>query len=490
MKKENNKLNSIQNRLFLTVCLSSAIIILTLILLNSIVLKSFYLYSKIKDVKSIYKEINDMYNSSNITYEDIASVALKNNLEIIIENDEGMLEFYSNTDFSNSINRKIVRNKDRKFIFIDSKVSISIVSNDGFNYVLLYGRLDNGKNLYIQVPIAAIEESVRISNNLLIIMGITILIISSIIASIISKNFTNPILQLNEITKKMAKLDFSEKYELTKAKDEINELGNNINTMSNKLEITIKQLRSNNNQLEKDIEEKSKIDEMRKQFISDVSHELKTPIALIQGYAEGLLENVNTDEESRIHYAEIILDETNKMDKLVKQLLELMKIEYGKMECNDGKFDIGELIREAIRRCKMMSDEKNVVIEFENEEPIYVYADEFYIEQVVTNYITNAIKHVKTIDDERQILISTKINKEKKVVRINVFNTGQKIPDEDIDRIWGRFYKIDESRSREDGGTGIGLALVKAIMINYNSKYGINNKKNGVEFYFEINLAD
>src|SRR5699024_8761032 len=125
------------------------------------------------------------------------------------------------------------------------------------------------------------------------------------------------------------------KYRLTDTDDEINELGKNINTMSDKLESTIKQLRENNSELEKDIEEKSKIDEMRKQFISDVSHELKTPIALIQGYAEGLIENVNTDEESRKFYAEVILDESNKMDTLVKQLLELMKLEYGKREFNN-----------------------------------------------------------------------------------------------------------------------------------------------------------
>ena len=143
--------------------------------------------------------------------------------------------------------------------------------------------------------------------------------ISGIIASFISKKFTEPILELNNIANKMAKLDFSQKYRIKDTEDEINDLGKSINTMSDKLERTIKQLRGTNIELEKDIEEKSKIDEMRKQFISDVSHELKTPIALIQGYAEGLVENVNTDDESRKFYAEVILDESNKMDILVKQ---------------------------------------------------------------------------------------------------------------------------------------------------------------------------
>ena len=256
--------------------------------------------------------------------------------------------------------------------------------------------------------------------------------------------------------------------------------------MSEKLEKTIKQLRSSNIELERDIEEKSKIDEMRKTFISDVSHELKTPIALIQGYSEGLLENVNNDEESRKFYAEVILDETNKMDKLVKQLLELMKLEYGKREFNNKNFNIVELEKEVIRKSKVIIEEKNAKVEFEDKKDIQVFADDFYIEQVLTNYLTNAIKNVKEINGEKIIKISNNIEKNK--VCVKVFNTGENIKEEDLNRIWNRFYKIDESRNREDGGTGIGLAFVKAIMNNYENKYGVTNKENGVEFYFELNL--
>lgn len=270
-----------------------------------------------------------------------------------------------------------------------------VSSNSSMNYILLSGNLVNDYKLYIRIPIAPIEESVRISNNVLIFIGCITIIISGIIASVISKKFTDPILELNSITNKMARLDFSQKYVTKDVDDEINDLGKNINTMSNKLETIIKQLRDNNIELEKDIEEKSKIDEMRKQFISDVSHELKTPIALIQGYAEGLLENVTTDDESRKFYAEVILDESNKMDKLVKQLLELMKIEYGKREFTNERFDLKELIDEVIRKCNVMLKENGITINFRQEEPVYIYADEFYIDQAVTNYFTNAIKHAE-----------------------------------------------------------------------------------------------
>ena len=270
----------------------------------------------------------------------------------------------------------------------------------------------------------------------------------------------------------------------------MNNLGKSINAMSSKLEKTIKQLRSTNIELEKDIEQKSKLDEMRKSFISDVSHELKTPIALIQGYAEGLIENVNSDEESRNFYAQVILDETNKMDILVKQLLELMKLEYGKREFNDTTFDIIELEREVLRKSKVMLDEKNIKVEFDQNQKINVIADDFYIEQVLSNYLTNAIKHVKEIDGKKTIKIENTINKEKNKVRISVFNTGENISEEHILKIWDRFYKVDESRNRQDGGTGIGLSFVKAVMNNYENDYGVINKENGVEFYFELNADE
>ena len=352
--------------------------------------------------------------------------------------------------------------------------------------MFLTGILDNGYVLYIRMPISPIKESVKISNTLLLMIGGVTLAVAGVVASFISKKSTNPILQLNDIANKMAKLDFSQKYRVTDTEDEINELGRSINTMSDKLETTIKQLQKSNIELEKDIEEKSKIDDMRKQFISDVSHELKTPIALIQGYAEGLIENVSTDEESRRFYAEVILDETNKMDRLVKQLLELMKLEYGKKEFNNEKFDINELINEVIRKCEVMLQKNNIQVEFESKKPIYVWADEFYIEQVVTNYFTNAIKHTEEIGNNKKIKITVKQLNDK--MRITVFNTGKTIPEEDLTRIWGRFYKVDSSRNRQDGGTGIGLALVKAIMNNYQNEYGVNNKKDGVEFYFDVDI--
>lgn len=235
-----------------------------------------------------------------------------------------------------------------------------------------------------------------------------------------------------------------------------------------------------------DITEHVKLDNMRKEFIADVSHELKTPIALIQGYSEGLLENVNTDEESRKFYAEVILDEATKMDKMVRQLIELTKLEYENREFNNRNFNIVELEKEICRSSKVMLEEKGVNVEFETSDVINVYADDFYISQCITNYLTNAIKHVEKVDGEKVIKITNTIIKDK--ARITVFNTGENIEKENLSRIWNRFFKVDESRNREDGGSGIGLSIVKAIMNNYGNDFGVENKPNGVEFYFDIDL--
>ena len=423
---------------------------------------------------------------------ELKKIAYKNNFDILIKTDTNLIIFTSDREFLSStyILKDINEIKSKSIEENETKINVKVTTDEVNNvsYMFLTGILDNGYVLYIRMPISPIEESVKISNTVLLMIGGITLVVAGIIASFISRKFTNPILQLNDIANKMAKLDFSKKYRITDTEDEINELGRSINTMSDKLEATIKELQKNNIELEKDIEEKSKIDEMRKQFISDVSHELKTPIALIQGYAEGLIENVNSDEESRKFYAEVILDETNKMDKLVKQLLELMKLEYGKREFDNEKFNINELINEVLRKCSVMINEKNIKVYFENKEPIYVYADEFYMDQIITNYLTNAIKHAEEVEKETKIEI--KVEKVSNKIRVSVFNTGENIPEEDLQRIWGRFYKLDSSRNRQDGGSGIGLALVKAIMNNYQNEYGVKNKKNGVEFYFDMDISD
>ena len=486
------KIKSVRVKLFLTMSIMVIAIILFLIFANTFLIEKYYLHSKKDSLLQAYDKINTyVSNNTNISSSELEleKIAINNNFSIVITDKNNMNVYYSGKDY---IENMLDRNRIDKGKFLYSKDKIYIVElkdyKNEITFLTLLGKMDNGNNIYIRMPISAITENVDISNHFLYIIGVITLIVGGIIVTYISKRFTKPISELSTIANKMSNLDFSQKYRIKDNGDEIDNLGKSINTMSDKLEDTITELRKNNSELEKDIEKKSKIDEMRKQFISDVSHELKTPIALIQGYSEGLIENVNTDEENRRFYSEVILDEANKMDKMVKELLELNKLEYGGKIFNNTSFDIVNLIKDNLRKYTVMLEEDNIEVEFKQKDPIYVYADENFIEKVLNNYLSNAIKNVLEVENKKYIEIKIKKLKEEKK-RIYVFNTGKNISNENINKIWNRFYKEDSSRNRQKGGTGIGLSLVKAIMENYKNDYGVKNKNNGVEFFFDINLT-
>ena len=489
---------SIRMKLFVSLCIIVLAIICTLIFLNNFVFGKFYLHNKKQNLKTTCKTINSYYNDSYNQEEinaEVEKISAKNDFDILIKNNYNENIYISSKDFfTGLIQMSMLTSTDnfKKDNIIEQKDNyiISEIKDETTNikYIILTAKLDNDYKLFIRMPMASIEESVSVSNNFLYIIAVFVIIFGGIVLMIVSSRFSEPIEELNSIAKKMSNLDFSQKYKVSDAYDEIDDLGKSINTLSYKLESTIKQLKDTNIELEKDIEEKSHIDEMRKSFISDVSHELKTPIALIQGYSEGLIENVNTDEESRKYYAEVILDEATKMDKLVKQLLELMKLEYGKMNFNNSEFDIIELEKEILRKSEVMLEKENIDTEVEYTNSINVYADPFYIDQVLTNFVTNAIKYSTEVNGERKIKIRNEIKGNK--VRIIVFNTSKGLSDEEIMRIWNRFYKIDESRNRENGGNGIGLSIVKAIMNNYGNEYGAKNVDRGIEFYFDLDYRE
>jgi two-component system sensor histidine kinase VanS len=278
----------------------------------------------------------------------------------------------------------------------------------------------------------------------------------------------------------MADLDFDAHY-TSGGEDEIGELGKNFNVMSDKLETAVSDLKSANAKLERDIAEKIQIDEMRKEFLGNVSHELKTPIALIQGYAEGLKDNVNDDPESRDFYCDVIIDESKKMNHMVRQLLTLNQLENGNDQLSMERFELVELINGAVAHEKLMIEQKKAKIILNAKAPIYVWGDEFKIEEVVTNYLTNALNHLEG-DDRIEITCTEKDG----IVTTTVFNSGQPIPEESLDKIWEKFYKVDKARTRAYGGSGIGLSIVKAIMDAHQQKCWATNYKNGVAFSFTL----
>ena len=299
-----------------------------------------------------------------------------------------------------------------------------------------------------------------------------------------SRRITQPIMELARLSQEMANLNFEAKY-TRNGEDEIGVLGRNFNRMSAQLEKTVSELKSANNQLQKDIEQKEKIEDMRNEFLGNVSHELKTPIALIQGYAEGLKEGVNDDPESREFYCDVIMDEAGKMNIMVKNLLALNQLEFGNDEVQFERFDIVRLVKGVIASCEILVQQAEATVDFIADECLYVWADEFKTEQVVRNYLTNAIHHV-----ENEKRIEVRIISDKGKTRISVFNSGKPIPEEDIPKLWDKFYKVDKAHTREYGGNGIGLSIVKAIMESFHQKYGVKNFENGVAFWFELDAEN
>ena len=287
-------------------------------------------------------------------------------------------------------------------------------------------------------------------------------------------------MELATLSQKMADLDFDAKY-TSGGSNEIGVLGENFNRMSERLEQTISNLKEANYKLQKDIEQKEKRENMRSEFLGNVSHELKTPIALIQGYAEGLKEGVNDDPESREFYCEVIMDEAGKMNRMVKNLLALNQLEFGEDDVQFERFDITSLISGVLQSLDILIEQKEAQVIFRHKNPVYVWADEFKTEQVVRNYLTNAIHHV---DNEKRIEVRIVSSDGK--VRVSVFNSGKPIPEEDVPKLWDKFYKVDKAHTREYGGNGIGLSIVKAIMESFHQGYGVRNFDNGVEFWFEL----
>ena len=360
-------------------------------------------------------------------------------------------------------------------------VEMNLDFRSSSSYMESWGFFSDNSTLFIMsMPLASIRESVVLSNRFTSFVGLMALVLGSILMYFVTRRVTNPLMRLATLSERMSKLDFDASYE-GDAEDEIGVLGHSMNTLSDTLKQAIGELQKANSQLQHDIEEKIQIDEMRKDFIANVSHELKTPIALIQGYAEGLTEGMCEDEESRNYYCEVIMDEAGKMNKMVKQLLALTALEFGNDEPLMEPFDLAELIDELVNSSRILTAQNNACVETEIERPLCVRGDEFKIEEVVTNYLTNAINH---LDGERIIRIRTERLENR--VKVRMFNTGNPIPETDLPNLWTKFYKVDKARTRAYGGSGIGLSIVKAIMDAHHQSCGVENTEGGVEFWFTL----
>lgn len=515
------------------------ILIVMLLLFNITFSEKFYMQDKQEAMLNAYESIDDacnQYSSGSISDTDLRNnleqVSTSKGMSIIIINsdwttfyvsthgDEMMLErlkksifnndiFQGMPDKSGSMQEQPYENRDgdinagkktlpekiidmsgngasetRDILYQSDKYTVQKVYDSRLldDYIELWGTLDNGNFILIRTPIQGIKDNVHISNTFITYIGIVTLIIGIIAAFVLSSYISKPIKQLSNIAERMSELDFDIKYN-GKDKGEIGLLGKSMNNMSQKLEENISQLKTANLELQRDIDKKEKLEKMRTDFLSNVSHELKTPIALIQGYAEGLKEGITDDPESMDFYCSVIMDEAAKMNNMVKRLLTLNQIEFGEDELVMERFDINELVKSVVNANELRATQKNLSITYDIlDTPLYVWADEYKVEEVVTNYLSNAINHCCN-----ENIIKIKVGHiDKDNVRVSVFNTGNNIPEADIEHIWEKFYKVDKARTREYGGNGIGLSIVKAIVESMGKTCGVNNLSDGVEFWFDL----
>ncbi|MBU3192931.1 sensor histidine kinase [Clostridium algidicarnis] len=500
-------------RLFIITSIFISIILILILSLQSIFFEKFYINKKMNTLKSeITKfKIAYSYNYDNKPelFKSMQDFEINNNAKIAIFSNKGEIMFLSDpnkqmddivlqmlkeafkkssktTDFSSTLNEGKVtanifasENKDIKNIVCLAPISLESIND----------------NIIISVsPLQTIKEASLVIKDFYpyaLFLGVLgIVFLSIIYSNLISK----PLKDINKTAFKMANLDFSEQCTVDR-EDEIGNLAKTLNFLSLNLNNSLNALKKYNNKLKDDIEKEKRIENMRKDFIANVSHELKTPISLIEGYAEGLKDNI-AKEDQKDFYVDVIIDEAHNMESLLNDMLDLSQLESGSFNLHIDSFNIKPLINHALKKFKGLMETKNINVTVDVSDNL-VIGDKIRIEQVLNNFISNAIKN--TIE-KGSISICSRIEqkpynsnidndyKTKDHLFIEVFNTNSNIPKEELNNIWDKFYKVDKSRDRSKGGTGLGLNIVKNILEKHNSVYGAFNKLDGVCFYFSLEI--
>ncbi len=397
---------------------------------------------------------------------------------------------YSNANVNDTTKqglRSLIENYDmnmlkyakKSYLIVRNSVEATSNSDIGGSYYDLIGVMDNQYYIVVRTSVETTRESISFAARLFSSVSLALMLFGVLIVLIITNVFSRPIIEMSRVARRMSNLDFSAKVDV-QSEDEIGELGESMNELSTKLESSIRNLKNANLELSNDIRKREHVEEMRSEFLSHVSHELKTPLALIQGYAEGLKSGIADDPEEMAYYCDVISDEASKMNELVMKLIDLDQIETGE-DLTIERFDITKLIKEVITNSHILIQDTNVKIIYNETEELFVWADSFMIEEVITNYLTNAIHYVS-----ENGTIKVWFEKKEDTVRINVYNDGNNISDEDLKKLFIKFYKVDAARTRTYGGSGIGLSIVAAIMKSHNKDYGVYNTETGVVFYFEL----
>ena len=486
------RLNKISVKLFFITVLTFTTLLIAALFAQSYYYNKSYIITKQRQIVMNFSNLSNDLNDSNNSVENIAKILqnykIRYGVEAIIFTNNGennrftvqQLTGYEPSillDEAISIYKiKILPEAKDRFISGQNIYSSDdYIFNDGNNYSIVVANILKNGDILLAVSSSDFKETSGILEKYFVyipVVGITICILLSIIFSyIVSK----PLIRINSVAKDMACLDFGKKLNV-KGNDELSQLSQSLNILSEKLNITLSDLIEANKKLELDINNERKLEKSRKEFVANVSHELKTPIAIINGYSEALKDNLREDKKE--HYINQIVIQSENMDKLIKDMLDLSKIESGTHNLQFENFNFNILVADIIEHFKISTLNKNIHLHFNfDSDNVIIYADRLKLGQVIINFLDNAIRHTPEGGN-----IYLKIECENvSDIRLSVENEGENIPSE---KIWERFYRSDNDRNRKTGGTGLGLAISAKILELHHMEYGVRNTDNGVMFYF------
>lgn len=423
-------------------------------------------------------------NSKSVGSNYVQMVKIKGHISSLYIPDE---KFYSSlykeqTLYSNILS--LIQNKKLRDIFKENELAFYelIDEGTGINNIIFVKPVDiknHGQYLFFaSTSLQPVNDAVAIIKNYNKYFLLLAVVMAAIAAYFYSKIISRPLIHMKNIAYKMANLDFSSECKID-SDDEIGDLANSLNTLSNNLSTSLKQLKEANEKLVDDIERERRQERIRKEFIANVSHELKTPLTVIEGVASGIRDGLYDSNDA--HHINSLIEEVNHMNELIFEMLQLSKIEADGYTLNWEIFDISHVVLKVHSKLKKLAKDKNIQVILDLDET-FVNGDRKKLEQVITNLYSNAVRY--TNEGER-ILIDIKETHEKSLVTIE--NTGVNIPEDEIEEIWKPFYRIEKSRNRESGGTGLGLQIVKRILEHHESDFGVKNSDNSVVFYFSLN---
>ncbi len=372
-----------------------------------------------------------------------------------------------------------------------SDTGYSIMSNELWERTAAGASYSSGKrvtllgvaNQYlidISTSYAPIAQASAISMQFSLFVGLMVMSLAILSFSRMSRVVTDPIMQITSIAKQIAHLDFSQKCSVSSS-GEIADMAESVNTMSDFMQSYIAQLQDANEQLKADIEQKKEQEEARKSLVANLSHDLKTPIGLISGYADGLRSGMaKTDEEIR-DYCDVIHDESDRMMAMILRMMELFRLESGTVELELEEFDLADLLDYTVEIFSVEMERNGICFSSDYSDCLYVTTDYFSAEQVITNYVQNAVTHMGAGRELRLF-----VEDSEKTYRVCVYNSSDPIPEDELPRLWERFYRLDSSRSSSGRRSGLGLSIVKRNMELLGCGYGVQNVENGVLFWAEF----